>query len=49
MFGKYPKTSMTCLCQVRHNYLASGGVDGYVYLWSITTSSCIKVVKWGDD
>lgn len=33
MFGVYPKTSMTCLDIINNNYVVSGSVDGYVFLW----------------
>lgn len=47
MFGSYPKTSMTCLAHAG-NYLISGGVDGYIYVWRISTSKCCRALKVGD-
>ena len=47
MFGRYPKTSMTCLGKVG-DFIISGGVDGYIYVWRIKTFKCCRVLKVSD-
>jgi len=47
MFGRYPKTSMTCLGKVG-DFVISGGVDGYVYVWRIKTMKCCRALKVND-
>lgn len=47
MFGHCPKTSMTCLEKI-DEYIVSGGVDGYVYVWKISTMKCCRALKVGD-
>jgi WD40 repeat protein len=44
MFGHFPKTSMVCLYQAG-NYIISGGVDGYIYVWKIASMRCVKALK----
>ena len=44
MFGKYPKTSMLCL-GASGDYLVSGGVDGYLYVWRASVGQCIKALR----
>jgi len=34
MFKRFRKTSMLCMIKIE-NYILSGGVDGYVYVWKI--------------
>ncbi len=47
MFGQYPKTSMICL-QKADNYVITGGVDGYIYVWNIEKMKCCKALKVHD-
>lgn len=47
MFGRYPKTSMLCLSRVG-DYLISGGVDGYLYVWKISSYKCCRALKVSD-
>ena len=47
MFGRYPKTSMICLGKVA-DYVISGGVDGYVYVWKTKTFKCSRALKVSD-
>ena len=47
MFGRFPKTSMTCLGKVA-DFIISGGVDGYIYVWRISTSRCCRALKVAD-
>ena len=47
MFGHYPKTSMICLEQA-DNYVITGGVDGYIYVWNIEKMKCCKALKVHD-
>ena len=47
MFGRYPKTSMTCLGHVG-DFIISGGVDGYVYVWRLKTLKCCRALKVSD-
>ena len=44
MFGKYPKTSMLCL-GVSGDYVVSGGIDGYLYVWRVSSGQCIKALR----
>ena len=34
MFGKFPRTSMNCITKVGTEYIITGGVDGYIFIWS---------------
>ena len=47
MFGRYPKTSMLCLGRVG-DFVISGGVDGYIYVWRIKTLKCCRALKVSD-
>lgn len=38
---------MICL-EKAGGYIISGGVDGYIYVWKITTYKCCKALKVGD-
>lgn len=44
IFGQYPKTSIICIEQAG-NYVIGGGVDGYIYVWKISTMKCTKALK----
>lgn len=48
MFGRYPKTSMTCVGRVG-DFIISGGVDGYVYVWRIKNMKCCRALKVNDN
>ena len=34
IFGVFPKTSMTCLTKISNQFIVTGGVDGYIFVWS---------------
>jgi len=48
MFGRYPKTSMSCI-GVIGEYVVSGGIDGYVYVWKISSYKCSRALKVSDE
>jgi hypothetical protein len=48
MFGRYPKTSMICLGKVG-DFVISGGVDGYIYVWRIRSFKCCRALKVSDN
>ena len=47
MFGRFPKTSMCNLIQIK-DFILSGGVDGYVYIWRISALKCCRALKVSD-
>ncbi len=36
---------MTCLDKVNADYVVSGGVDGYIFIWNVQLHHCVKVIK----
>ena len=44
MFTTFPKTSQCSITVINDQYLVSGGVDGYIFIWN-SLYQCIKVIK----